>query len=58
MNLYNVQGGFQGYLEIKFIKATSRQGAIIKFMESVNETYHQNIDAKSLCEVCEIIEGN
>jgi len=58
MILYHVKGGFQGYLEFRFIKATTRQNAIIKFMESVNESYHQNIDATSLCEVSDIIEGN
>jgi len=56
MNLYNVKGGSNIYWEHLIIKADSRKQAIIKFMDLVDETYHENILAEFLCEVSDIVE--
>lgn len=57
MNLYNVKGGSSGYWESRKIKAKTRQLAIIKFMELVDETYHENILATLFCGMTDIVDA-
>ena len=57
MNLYNVKGGSGSYWKSRKIKAKTRQLAIIKFMELVNETYHENILATLFCEMTDIVKA-
>jgi len=57
MNLYDVKGGSNGCWEIRKIKAKTRQSAIIKFMELVDKTYHENLLATLFCGMTEIVEA-
>ncbi len=57
MNLYKVEGGIDRYWESRKIKAKTRQLAIIKFMELVDENYHDNISAIFICKMADIVEA-
>ena len=56
MNLYNVKGGSGNYWKHLKIKADSRKQAIIKFMDLVDQAYHENILAELICKVSDIVE--
>lgn len=57
MNLYDVQGGGEMFCENRKIQANTRQLAIIRFMELVDETYHKNISANLICKMTDIKTG-
>ena len=42
--------------KVEKIKAKTRKLAIIKFMELVDETYHENILATLFCEMKDIVQ--